>query len=129
VIRFSRSRPTPPRRSSSLNGYPEEPLIVRATSAREVGADADALRERVLAEGARVKVTTLPGGGRKLSVPEELPRDMSYLLERFAPSCDELAWIWIEGPPEDARAPGCDLAPGSGTLVIAGVPASTPTAD
>ncbi len=112
-------------RISSLSVYPEEPFIVRATSAREAGPDAEALRKRVLAEGARVKVTTLPGGGRKLSADTDLPRDVRYLLERFAPPCSEtheLAWVWVEGSPEGARAPGCDTAPGSGTLVIVGVP-------
>jgi hypothetical protein len=114
-------------RISSLNVYPGEPFIVRATSTREVGPDAEALRKHALAEGARVKVITLPGGGRKLSAGGEFPRDMRYLLERFAPRCSELAWVWVEGAPEGARAPGCDTSPGSGTLVIAGVPtAGTP---
>jgi hypothetical protein len=109
-------------RLSSLSVYPEEPFIVRAASAREADADAEALRGRVLAEGTRVKVTTLPGGGRKLSADTELPRDIRYLLERFAPPCTELAWVWVDGAPEGAHAPGCDTSPSSGTLVIVGVP-------
>jgi len=92
-------------------------------------ANAEALHRRVLAEGARVKATTLPGGGRKLSATDELPRDVRYLLERFAPQCSELAWIWVEGTPEGAHAPECDTSAGSGTLVIAAVPTPLPASD
>jgi len=111
-------------RLSSLNVSPASPYLVRATGTREVDPNAEALRGLVLADGARLRVTTLPGGGRKLSGAETLPRDVRYLLERFAPPCDTLAWSWSDGAPEGASAPECDIAPGSGVLVIAGIPAA-----
>jgi hypothetical protein len=116
-------------RLSSLSVYPEEPFFVRATSAREVGPDGERMRAHVIENGTHVRVTTLPGGGRKLSADCELPRDVGYLLERFAPQCDGIAWVWVDGAPEGALAPGCDLALGSGTLVIAAVPAPTRASD
>jgi hypothetical protein len=60
-----------------------------------------------------------------LSCADDLPRDVRYLLERFAPPCTELAWVWVEGAPEGTSAPECDTAPGSGTLLIAGIPAAS----
>jgi len=107
---------------SSLKVSPTGPYLVRATAARAVGADGGALRERVLVDGARLRVTTLPGGARKLSGADDLPRDVRYLLERFAPPCDTLAWSWFEGAPEGISARGCDVAPGSGMLIVAGSP-------
>jgi len=109
-------------RISGLEVSASRPYLVRASAASGAGPDTSALRMRVLEEGARVGVTTLPGGGRKLGGADGLARDVRYLLERFAPPCDELAWVWIDGAPEGADAPECDVAPGSGTLVVAGVP-------
>ena len=85
-----------------------------------------ALRTRTLARGDRARVEELPGGRRRLTFEGEEPSaDVRYLIERFTPSADNLAWLWIEGEPEGVRLlpeGRIDPAPGSGTLVIAAVP-------
>ena len=111
---------------SELRARKGTPAVVRSRLARGLDEEAESLRTRTLARGDHVGVEKLPGGRCRLTFEGEEPSaDVRYLIERFTPSADNLAWLWIEGEPEGVRLlpeGRIDPAPGSGTLVIAAVP-------
>ena len=115
-------------RLSRLVTRPGAVEVVRSRAARPLDDESSALRGRVLAEGKRVRVTAVGRGRRRLEpVGHGLAPDVAYLLRELAPpalpaGASEMAWLWIDGAPPGARAPGLDAAPGSGTLLVATFP-------
>ena len=95
---------------------PDASVLVRARAPIPAAGERKALRDEALARGSR------DGAAPAEADSPRLRAVVRYARARGPVPGAGAAWLWRDGLPSAIAAPGLDVAPESGTLVVAYVP-------